>query len=249
MNICKSPVLALALLYGCASTPKLPHIAAGEPVSIVVALSQKSVGSTNFQNDAVGGDVGKGAGSGAVVGGLYGLSCGPFLILCVPLGAAMGAIVGSAGGAAVSVDGTLSKEQADQLVARLLRLNETRDQLTELESNIMDRAGRYWDLNSEHPSYLVNVEVQDLILGSTHDNQVRSILRVQVTVQNNAEQPVQKTSKKTPKKTPKPKLYESVGPYASLAVWLDEDSDFAETSLNSTIQQISTQIVSELAVN
>lgn len=249
MNICKSPVLALALLYGCASTPKLPHIAAGEPVSIVVALSQKSVGSTNFQNDAVGGDVGKGAGSGAVVGGLYGLSCGPFLILCVPLGAAMGAIVGSAGGAAVSVDGTLSKEQADQLVARLLRLNETRDQLTELESNIMDRAGRYWDLNSEHPSYLVNVEVQDLILGSTHDNQVRSILRVQVTVQNNGEQPAQKASKKTPKKTLKPKLYESVGPYASLAVWLDEDSDFAETSLNSTIQQISTQIVSDLAVN
>jgi len=160
----------------------------------------------------------------------------------------MGAIVGSAGGAAVSVDGTLSREQADQLVARLLRLNETRSQLAELESNITDRAGKYWDLNSEHPSYLVNVEVQDLILGSTHSDQVRSILRVQVTVQNNGEQPAQKTSKKTPKKMLKPKLYESVGPYASLAVWLDEDSDFAETSLNSSIQQISTQIVSDLAV-
>ncbi|MCJ7556306.1 MAG: hypothetical protein MUP90_05260 [Gammaproteobacteria bacterium] len=217
-------------------------------MSIVVAVSPKSNGQSSFSNDALGSDVGKGAGGGALAGGLYGLSCGPLLILCVPLGAAMGAIVGSAGGAAVSVDGTLSREQADQLVARLLRLNETRSQLAALESNITDRAGKYWDLNSEHPSYLVNVEVQDLILGSTHSDQVRSILRVQVTVQNNGEQPAQKASKKTPKKTLKPKLYESVGPYASLAVWLDEDSDFAETSLNSSIQQISTQIVSDLAV-
>ena len=249
MNIRTVPVLALAFLYGCASTPKLPHIASGEPVSIVVVISPKSNGENSFQNDAFGSDVGKGAGSGALAGGLYGLSCGPLLILCVPFGAAVGAIAGSAGGAAASVDGVLSKEQADLLVARLLRLNEQRDQLAELESHITDRAGRYWDLNTEHPTHVVNVEVQDLILGSTHGDQVRSILRVLVSVRKTGEPPARTTSKKTSKKKPKTKQYEYVGPYASVAVWLDEDSDFVDTSLSSAIQQISTQIVSDLAVN
>jgi len=60
--------LFLAFVYGCASTPKLPHIAGGEPVSIDVGLSSKADGHSDLQNDAVGKDAGKGAGGGAVVG-------------------------------------------------------------------------------------------------------------------------------------------------------------------------------------
>ena len=240
MKIRAIPVLFLAFVYGCASTPKLPHIAVGEPVSVEVGLSSKADGQSDMQNDAFGKDAGKGAGGGAAVGAAYGLTCGPLLILCVPLGAAIGAVAGGAGGVAVGIDGGLTKEQAEQLRDRMLRLNASHDKLAELKANITDRAGKYWDLNSENPQHMVKVEVQDLILASTHDDQVRSILRVQVSVSKNGDKAA---------KTPKQKTYEYAGPYASLAVWLDEGSDFADTSLTSAITQISTQIVSDLAVN
>jgi len=122
----------------------------------------------------------------------------------------------------------------------MLRLNASHDKPAELKTNITDRAGKYWDLNSPNPQHMVKVAVQDLILASTHDDQVRSILRVQVSVSKSGDNAA---------KTPKQKTYGYAGPYASLAVWLDEGSDFADTSLSSAIQQISTQIVSDLAVN
>jgi hypothetical protein len=51
-------------------------------------------------------------------------------------------------------------------------------------------------------------------------------------------------------KPPSPqKLYEYMGPFSSLAVWMDERSDFLDTSLSSASQQIAAQIVSELALN
>jgi hypothetical protein len=240
MNIRLVFVLFLSCVYGCASTPRLPHIAAGEPVAITVALSAKADGQSDFQNDAMGKDVGKGAGGGALVGGLYGLTCGPFMIFCVPVGAAVGAVAGSAGGAVASIDGGLSKDEADQLRDRLLRLNSSRDKLDELATNITDRAGRYWDLDSEEPRHRVGVEVLDLIMASTHDNQVRCILRVLVSVEKAGDKPA---------RAPRQKTYEYAGPYASLAVWLDENSDFADTSLSNAIAQISSQVVSDLAVN
>jgi hypothetical protein len=238
MNYRSAFVLILAFVYGCASTPKMPHIASGEHVSIKVGLAEKATGATDMTNDALGKDTGKGAASGAMVGGLYGLSCGPLLILCVPLGAAMGGIAGTLGGAAVSVDGALTREQADQLRDRMLRFNEGDDQLAALRGNITERAARYWQLDSGQPGHLVQVQVQDLILGSDHGDQIRPILRVLVTVS--------KIGEKKPAR-PISKLYEYEGPYAGLPVWMDEDNDFVATSLNSARQQIATQIITDLA--
>lgn len=233
-------VLIFALLSGCASTPKLAQIPNGEKVSIVVALSPTASGQTDLQNDAVGGDIKKGAGAGAVGYGLWGLTCGPLAILCVPIAAGVGAVGGAAAGAVVSTGGTLSAEQATQLRDRMLRLNESHDKLAELTSNINERATRYWDINSTEPQTKVNVHVQNLTLASTHDDQVRVILRVSVTVTNKAE-----TARRRGK-PPVVKDYEYAGPYASVDVWLDEESDFADTNISSAIQQISSQIVADL---
>ena len=83
------------------------------------------------------------------------------------------------------------------------------------------------------------VELQDLQLVSTRDERVRCVIRVLVSVQpgdgKQAAKPVQK-------------LYEYVGPFGSLAVWLDEGNDFLDTGFTSASQQIAAQIVSDLAV-
>lgn len=235
-------ILTIIILPGCASAPKLAQIPNGETVSIVVAASPTADGQTELKNDAVGKDLKKGAGGGAVGGGLAGLTCGPFAIICVPFGAAVGAIAGGAAGAVVGTAGNLSAEQASQLRDRMLRLNESHDKLAELTTNLNDRAARYWDLTSTEPQTTVSVEVQNLILASTHADQVRAILQVSVTVKKKSDKPPVKG------KAPVVKDYEYASPYASLDVWLDDKSDFAETSISSAIQQISSQIISDLAM-
>lgn len=42
------------------------------------------------------------------------------------------------------------------------------------------------------------------------------------------------------------KPYEYLGAYSALSVWLDEGSDFVDTSLSSASQQIAAEIVSDL---
>ena len=239
----KISVFILVLVSGCASAPKLDPIPKGETVSIVVSESPSADGQTGLKNDAMGKDIGVGAGGGAVSGGLLGLLCGPWAPLCVPTFSAWGAVGGAATGAVVSVDGGLSAEQATQLHDRILRLNESQDKVAQLATNINDQAARYWDLNSTEPQTTVRVWVQDLIFASTHGDQVRAILQVSVMVINNSDKPLKN------EEAPSMKLYESASPYASLDNWLDDESDIADTSISSAIQQISNQILSDLAIS
>lgn len=231
---------ALALLLGaCAAPPALPPIRSGEAVAISVAMSPASDGVIRIRNEALSDGMTTGGGSGAVVGGLWGLTCGPFAVLCVPLGAAAGIIAGTAGGAAVGATGALSDQKAERVRSRLVHLQQAHPLLDELKRNISDRAQKYWRLNSGQPGTAVIVELQDLQLVSTRDERVRCVIRVLVSVQpgdgKQAAKPVQK-------------LYEYVGPFGSLAVWLDEGNDFLDTGFTSASQQIAAQIVSDLAV-
>jgi hypothetical protein len=123
----------------------------------------------------------------------------------------------------------------------MLRLNESHDKLAELTTNINDRAARYWDLSSTEPQTTVWVWVQNLKLGSTHDNQVRTILQVSVMVMKKSDEPL--------KKVPVVWDYEYASPYTSLDIWLDDESDFADASISSAIRQISSDIVSDLAIS
>jgi hypothetical protein len=83
--------------------------------------------------------------------------------------------------------------------------------------------------------------VQDLIFASTHGDQVRAILQVNVMVMKKTDEPLGTG------KNPLVKGYEYASPYASLDNWLDDESDFADTSISSALRQISNQILSDLA--
>jgi hypothetical protein len=226
---------------GCASAPKLDQIPNGETVSIVVAVSPTADGQTELKNDATGKDVGIGAGGGAVGGGLLGLLCGPWAVVCVPYFATYGAIGGGVAGAVVSSDGSLSSEQATQLRDRMLRFNESHDKLAELTTNINDRAARYWDLSSSEPQTTVRVGVHNLKFATTHGDQVRAILQVSVMVFKKSDQPLNAV--------PVVWGYEYSSPYANLDEWLDDKSDFADTSISSAIRQLSSEIISDLAIS
>jgi len=230
-------------MSGCASEPKLAPIPNGETVSIEVAMSPTADGQHGLKNDAIGKDVGVGAGGGAVGGGLLGLFCGPWAPLCIPTFSAFGAAGGAVTGVVVAEVSGLSAEQATQLNDRMLRLNESHDKLAELTTNINDQAAGYWDLNSTEPQTTVRVWVQDLIFASTHGDQVRAILQVNVMLVRNSDKPLKNGE------APSMKHYVSASPYASLDNWLDDESDIADTNISGAIQDISNQILSDLAIS
>ena len=55
--------------------------------------------------------------------------------------------------------------------------------LAELQTNVNDRAQKYWKLDTGQSAALVTIELQDLLLRSTRDEQISCVVRAQVTVQ------------------------------------------------------------------
>lgn len=232
--------LCVALLAGCASTPQLPPIRSGSSVSLTVVAGPRPEGHDAVRDTTVGENVSTGAGAGAVAGALWGLSCGPFFLLCAPLGALMVSGVGVAAGAAVGVATSLPEDTATRLRDRLTRLRQAHDPVEDLRGQLTDRARKHWPLSAEASNTGVNVELQNLFLTSTREQRVGLVMQVLVTVRAPGAAADAKPSQKG---------YEYVGPLGSMAVWLDDQNDFAQTSLRGASQQIALQIVADLASN
>jgi len=233
-----SSVLALVMLCGCATKPAITPVRLGEAIEIAVAQSPQAKGVASIRNDALGKDMLAGGGSGALAGGLWGLTCGPFAPLCIPLGAAAGVITGTAAGAVVGLTGELSEDKVVQIRARLLRMQQTDSMITELQSSLTERAREFWNLTSDQPSTVVSVELQDLLLTSTRDESVSCAVRVWVSVRQ---------ASASGASLPQQKLYEYVSPFSSVLVWLDESSAVVDNCIKSASQQVAAQIVSDLA--
>ena len=173
-----STILALAVLSGCATAPQIGPIRSGESVAIVLTRGPAPEAALKIRNQALGDNVsaGAGAGTGMVAGGLWGLTCGPLAILCVPLGAMTGAVTGTAAAAVVGVTGELSSETAVQLRDRLARFQQSHDLVEELRSNVTGRARRHWTI-VEASGSVVTIELQNIALTSTRDEQTSFTLR------------------------------------------------------------------------
>jgi hypothetical protein len=229
--------LLLLQLAGCASTPALDSIRAGDTLSIAVRSVAVAPDALSITNESLGKDTGTGAKSGALTGGLLGLTCGPFVFLCLPIGAAIGGVTGTAVGAVVGVTGALSSDQVDRLRQRMARLRNSHDLAGELRQQISDRAARHWTLGAGATTTVLSAELQEMSFSSTRDDRVALTLHVRVRVTGPGSVATGRSREK---------VFEHVGPYSPLAVWLDEGSDFVDSSLSSASQQLAAQIVAEL---
>jgi hypothetical protein len=226
----------LAALYGCASTPQLPPIRDGSAVVIEVSMSGQATGSKPIENTALGHDTATGAKAGAVAGGLWGFACGPFAVFCIPAGAGIGALYGTVAGAGVGLTGALSIDKATQLRERLQRSEQANPPIDTLRLQIEERARQHWRVAAADARVTVTVELQDLALTSSRDEQIGLIVHVRVTARDGGAGG-----------SVAQKVYEYIGPTSSLAVWLDERNDFVDTGLRLAMQQLAAQIVAELA--
>jgi hypothetical protein len=231
-------VLMLALLNACASRPALQSIPRNNFIELVVVKSPQASGAIAIHNDTLGRNTKTGVRSGTVTGGLWGLTCGPWAIVCVPVGAAIGAIVGTGAGAVVGATGVLPEDKGTLLRERVTSVMQSHSLLDELNKHVHDRARAYWNVDAGQAASVVRIELQDLLLASTRDERIRFVVQVRVSVQPQGAKPIA---------TPKQILYEYASPHSGLDIWLDKGSDFFDTSLTSASQQLATQIIADLA--
>ena len=93
-----------------------------------------------------------------------------------------GFVTGTVTGAAVGLTGALSSEQATRVRARLAQVRRAHDVPAELQRHIAQRAQRHWPLGADASGLEVMVELQDLQLSSTRDEQLSLVLQVSVSV-------------------------------------------------------------------
>jgi hypothetical protein len=233
-----SLVLLLSLLCSC-TTPRLTLINRGEPIAFNVVMSPQA-GATGIRNRAIGQDTATGAGAGAVTGALIGLGCGPFIWLCMPLGAM--ALGGGGGlvGAAVGIAESLSPEKQAQLSDRLANFRQSHDLRDALQAHVVERGRKHWQLSPVATQSVVTIELQDVFVNSTREERIALVMRVMVTV---------RSADALKLEGPAQKRFDYVGPLGDFVVWMDPHSDFVEISFKSACQHIAAQIISELSAN
>lgn len=120
-------LLLLGTLFsvGCAQSGHLDVFSAGDDITVQGASSGDL--DSQVSNQTIIRNMGTGVASGAAIGALWGLSCGPFLWICSPFGALAGAGAGATAGLVVGAVESLpsGKVQAleESLTAHLVANN------------------------------------------------------------------------------------------------------------------------------
>jgi hypothetical protein len=156
----------------------------------------------------------------------------------VPLAAGLGMGVGGAAGLAVGATGMLPQEKVDRVKERLVRLEQSHPLQVELRRHLEERAQKHWTLKSESSTPLVMVELQEMKVDATRDEQLRFVFRILVSQRETT------TSRELVKNQ---KSYEFATPFGALVAWMDEKDDLLETSFNIAIQQMAAQVIADLS--
>lgn len=233
--------LCLGLLGGCASNPRVTVIVSGTPVAFEVVMSQPALEKATVRDTFDRRVSSSGATAGAVAGGLYGLTCGPFAVLCMPVTMLVGAGVGGVLGMSAGLAESLPEEKRTRLEDRLRRLQQSVDPVVELRTEVLERAGKHWQLTDDTSMWVVTLEVQSLFLTSDRRENVSLVMEVLVSQRQG--------ESGSPSPPAAPRRYAVASQGTSLAIWLEEHNALPEILLSIACEQIATQVVSDLVVN
>ena len=86
----------------------------------------------------------------------------------------------------------------------------------------------------------IAIQVMDLQLRSTRDEQIRLAVRVAASVHPSSGRHA---------KTPTQKQYAYLSPYSSLSAWLDESNEVIDTTLTAASEEVAAQIISDLMLH
>jgi len=172
-----SLLAVLTLVTACAGQVPVQPVADGTLIQVNTPESK-----LRNPNARSGGAVGKGAAQGAgmgagagAAGGFVGsLACGPFFIICAPVlagsGAVIGLAVGATAGTVVGATLALPKEKADALDVIIEEIFEDASHSRTLRSEFEDQGGDYWTISADAGDIEVTLELNSFFIEQFKDD-------------------------------------------------------------------------------
>lgn len=232
----KVTMVAMAVLAGGCATTQLPPIKASEEVAIVAAGTTHTA--FDFYNNAMGQAAGSGSKGGVVVGALWGLSCGPWFLVCMPMGALFGSGMGALGGTAVGALQGPEAETKERLMNSLRAYAQARNAEADLADSIAAMAGGRSTLMRDASPVSVVARIDQVALHARRGDRIVLGLKATVTVRR---------SIAAASGEPDSKMFQYLGPEADVRLWLENRGDFVSESLQQAIRHIAREAFSELS--
>ena len=228
----------ILLMSGCSSSPNIGIANSGGSVSISKASDTKA--DIDYSNAAIGSDAGKGAGAGALTGAAWGLTCGPFAIICSPVGALAGAIVGGSAGAIVGATKNLTDEQQNSINEQLTQYLTGKDLEQLLVDTLTQRVTGTLSVTPAPADTTVSIHLQSVAIHSNDDGKLRLYLKALVSIA-----PDTGASNKKRRQHP----FEYFGPESPAKAWIENTDDFIARRIVDGVNTLSDNIAIALTDN
>lgn len=237
-SACWATALLLSVLcVGCASVQLAP-IRAGEQISVVAAPGSETPASIEVSNQVIGKYAGNAAWGGAWIGAQAGLACGPFALICIPLGAAVVGAGGAIAGAVVGIAESPGADAAAQLRVRIAAFSGTHDPRADLVAAIAERSRDNWTVvpDSAAASLVVRLDAVGVHLLGDESAAVAIRVTVDVRRQGVATQGGSDT-----------KVFEYAGEASPISQWIADHDDFVAENFRGVYRRVANLVYAELA--
>ena len=242
----------LSLVLGACATQQLGTVKSGEEIAIVAYSESGPPPAIDISNKAIGRNSAVGGGGGAAIGALAGLSCGPFAIFCVPMGALAYGLVGAGGGAVVGAAQGLPAPVRDQLKAKIEDYSRLHNAPADLMTTITDKARGHWRLVSSQSGTVVTVRLTEMAFQTVSDSRVALAISVDVSVKRPTDSPapqmsvyVDRSRSVSPTGATE-KTFNYVGPNYNVRAWIEDKDEFVANSFVHAYRQIAENMLAEL---
>ena len=224
----------ILLLSACSTTPHLNIIHDTDPVAILSPADVKNDNNLNIHNQAIGEDAKAGAATGAVTGALYGLVCGPFFILCSPIFATGGAVIGAGAGAVVGSASGLEANKAEQANLKISEYLQEHSPQDELLSMVINRAKNRWQVIPAPAERQLVIQFDSVGLRTKYDGPVFLVLQATVIINYPDEEGKQQTRKQKFEYKSSPTYIDS---------WIEDKEGFLQLRFNDAYQTLAENII------
>ena len=226
------------LASGCASKPQINVLEVGDNVNIISPINEIQGAMFEISNEAVWEDAETGIASGAVMGGAWGLTCGPWVIICAPLGALVGGVSGALTGAAVGATKSLDKINTDLINRKMTDILQQNDPQEYLLAKVVERASNQYQVIHGHAEKEVTVHPGLLGLHVLSDERLVLATKAVVSVRFTDSSGKQQTRSKEFKYVSQPNHLDS---------WTAEGDEFYQLRLEDAYRTLAENIVMSLS--
>jgi hypothetical protein len=188
----------------------------------------------------------RGVGQGAATGGSTGVAvavlCGPWFLLCLPITAGAGTVIGGGIGATAGFAG-LPEETAKSLNDVLVEIDDRRDFRQELVEEVVILIPDNDQASQENAEVLATVGIKRVAVRQHRNNNISFRMSASLRVEQGGrnERLYQRL-----KKIDYPQHYDCSSPKRNAEDWLEDEQDTIDKALTSCIQTVSESISADL---